>query len=66
MIKLLTLVSLFFIASTACAEGEDLQKPLATEIVTGKVSGQILAANNKPMPHGIVLLYDKSLGPPPG
>jgi len=65
MSNLLTLVFLFFIVTTACAEGESLQIPLSGDILAGTVSGQILVDNDKPMSQGIVLLYDKSLGPPP-
>jgi hypothetical protein len=60
-----TFIFLFFIATAACAEGEATQNTVSTEQLTATVSGQVMIGDKQPMPYGIVLLYDKALGPPP-
>lgn len=65
MINFPALFFLVFIATAACAEGEAVQKPSAEEQLLTTVSGQVMVGINKPMPYGVVLLYDKLMGPPP-
>lgn len=65
MINFTALFFLVFIATAASAEREAVQKTISEEHLTATVSGQVLIADNKPMPYGVVLLYDKLLGPPP-
>lgn len=65
MINFPAFLFLVFIAATACAEGEKVQKTISEEHLPATVSGQVMVGSNKPMPYGVVLLYDKSLGPPP-
>ncbi len=65
MIIFRALFFLVFIASAACAEGDAALKPLHEESLAATVSGQIMIGDNMPMPYGVVLLYDKLLGPPP-
>lgn len=65
MIYFPALLFLVFIATAACAEGKITKKPITEELLTATVSGQVMVDNNKPMPYGVILLYDKLLGPPP-
>lgn len=65
MINFPALFFLVFIASAACAEGVAVPETSSENLSLATVSGQVMVANNKPMPYGVVLLYDKSLGPPP-
>jgi hypothetical protein len=68
IMKLCTLISLLFLATAVSAYGGAPPVPAQTPTlpVTGAtISGQVMITGNTPMVNGMVLLFSKSMGPPP-
>src|SRR6185369_12688258 len=65
MINLPAFFFLVFLATAVRAEDKAAVNSSPKEQSAATVSGQIMIGDNKPMPYGVILLYDGLLGPPP-
>lgn len=63
--KISAFLMLILLTTTASFGGEVLNSRQAAEDVPITISGQIMIDAKTPMSHGVILLFDNSLGPPP-
>lgn len=66
--KLFALSILLLLATTAPGHSETMSKSPQTSTTsdgTTRISGQVMVTKKTPMVNGVVLLYNKNMGPPP-
>jgi len=66
--KLPTLITLLFLATAVFADSEAPSIPTQTvssPVMASTISGKVMIRDNTPMAHGVVLLFNKSMGAPP-